>query len=140
MPRRASRTASLRRPSCSTTTSPSISTGLGRRIILSMSPWRREDTLLLVDDLLLSPFTSLLWVFKKIHEAVQQEKAGETEAMTRSLSELYMKLETGAITEEEFAAEEKQLLDRLDAIERRTQGGDEEADDESGDESDEGED
>ena len=96
--------------------------------------------MLLVDDLLLSPFTSLLWVFKKIHEAVQQEKAGETEAMTRSLSELYMKLETGAITEEEFAAEEKQLLDRLDAIERRTQGGDEEADDESGDESDEGED
>ncbi|MFH1185910.1 MAG: gas vesicle protein GvpG [Chloroflexota bacterium] len=96
--------------------------------------------MLLVDDLLLSPFTSLLWVFKEIHKAVQQEKAGETETVTRSLSELYMKLETGAITEEEFAAEEQQLLDRLDAIERRNQGGDEEADDESDDESDEGED
>ena len=60
--------------------------------------------------------------------------------MTRSLGELYMKLETGAITEEEFAAEEKQLLDRLDAIELRNQGGDEQADDESDDESDEGED
>ena len=94
----------------------------------------------LVDDLLLSPFTSLLWVFKEIHEAVQQEKAGEAEAVTRSLSELYMKLDTGAITEEEFAAGEKQLLDRLDAIERRNRGGDEEADDESDDESDEGED
>ena len=93
--------------------------------------------MLLVDDLLLSP---LLWVFKEINEAVQQEKAGEAEAVTRSLSELYMKLETGAITEEEFAAEEKQLLDRLDEIERRNQGGDEEADDESDDESDEGED
>ncbi|OGA47996.1 MAG: hypothetical protein A3F74_07085 [Betaproteobacteria bacterium RIFCSPLOWO2_12_FULL_62_58] len=96
--------------------------------------------MLLVDDLLLSPFTSLLWVFKEIHKAVQQEKAGEAEAVTRLLSELYMKLETGAITEEEFAAEEKQLLDRLDAIERRNQGGDEEADDESDDESDEDED
>lgn len=80
--------------------------------------------MLLVDDLLLSP---LLWVFKEINEAVQQEMAGEGEAVTRSLSELYMKLETGAITEEEFASEEKQLLDRLDDIERRNQGGDEEA-------------
>ena len=60
--------------------------------------------------------------------------------MTRSLGEIYMQLETGAITEEQFAAEEKQLLDRLDAIERRNQGGDEEANDESGDEFDEGED
>ena len=89
--------------------------------------------MLLVDDLLLSPFTSLLWVFKEIHEAVQQEKAGEAEAVTRSLSELYMKLETGAITEEQFAAGEKQLLDWLDEIERRNQDGDEEADDESDD-------
>lgn len=96
--------------------------------------------MLLVDDLLLSPFTSLLWVFREIHNRAQQERAGEAETVIRSLSELYMKLDTGAITEEEFAAEEKQLLDRLDEIERRNQGGDEEADDESDDESDEGED
>ncbi|MBI2317284.1 MAG: gas vesicle protein GvpG [Betaproteobacteria bacterium] len=97
----------------------------------------------LADDLLLSPFTSLLWVFKEINEAVQQEKAGEAEGVTRSLSELYMKLETGAITEEQFAAEEKQLLDRLDAIELRNDGGDAESDDgpdeEAVDESDEDE-
>ena len=97
----------------------------------------------LVDNLLLSPFTSLLWVFKEINEAVQQEKAGEAEGVTRSLGELYMKLETGAITEEQFAAEEKQLLDRLDAIELRNGGGDAEfddgADEEADDQSDEGE-
>ena len=92
--------------------------------------------MLLLDDLLLSP---LLWVFNEINEAVQLEKAGEGEAVTRSLSELHMKLETGAITEEEFVAEEKQLLDRLDAIELRNQGGDEEAHDESDDESDDAE-
>ncbi len=54
-----------------------------------------------------------------------------------------MKLDTGAITEEQFAAEEKQLLDRLDAIELRNEGGEAESDDgadeEAGDESDEGE-
>src|SRR3990172_3989804 len=121
MPGRASRTACLRRPSGSTTALPSISTGLGRRIILSMSPWRPEDRMLLVDDLVLAPFTSLLWVFKEIHKAVQQERAGEAEGVTRSLSELYMKLETGAISEEQFAGEEKQLLDRLDEIELRNQ-------------------
>lgn len=84
----------------------------------------------LVDNLLLCPFTSLLWVFKEINEAVQQERAGEHESITRSLSELYMKLETGAITEEQFEAEEKQLLDRLDAIELRNEGSDTDADDE----------
>ena len=89
--------------------------------------------MLLVDDLLLSPFTSLLWLFREIHNRAQQERASEAETVTRSLSELYMKLDTGAIAEEEFAAEEKQLLDRLDEIERRNQGGDEEADDESDD-------
>ena len=100
--------------------------------------------MLLVDDLLLSPFTSLLWLFREIHNRAQQERASEAETVTRSLGELYMKLDTGAITEEQFSAEEKQLLDRLDAIELRNQGGDAEsdagADDESSDDSDDGED
>ncbi len=91
----------------------------------------------LVDNLLLSPFTSLLWVFKEINEAVQAEKVGEAEGVTRSLSELYMRLETGAITEEQFTAEEKQLLDRLDDIEARNAGGDAESDDEVDEEADE---
>jgi hypothetical protein len=90
----------------------------------------------LVDDLLLSPINSLLWVFKEIDEAVRQERDGEAEGVTRSLSELYMKLETGAITEEQFAAEESRLLDRLDAIELSRQA-DDESDDESDDEPDE---
>lgn len=41
--------------------------------------------------------------------------AGESEAITASLSELYVKLETGQITEEQFDAQEKALLDRLQA-------------------------
>ena len=84
--------------------------------------------MLLLDNLLLSP---LLWIVKEINQAVQQEIGGEAEAVTRSLSELYMKLETGALTEEEFEAEEERLLDRLDAIELRNQDADAGANDES---------
>lgn len=84
----------------------------------------------ILDDLLLSP---LLWIFREINEAVQQEMAGEAEAVTRSLSELYMKLDTGAITEEEFVAAETQLLDRLDAIRERDEGlAEEDEEDEAG--------
>jgi len=79
----------------------------------------------LLDKLLTTP---LLWIAKEINEAVQKEKAGESEAITQSLSELYMRLETGKMTEEEFEAEEKQLLDRLDAIELRNQAADAESD------------
>lgn len=74
--------------------------------------------MLILDNLLLSP---LLWIFREINEAVQKEQAGEAEAVTRSLSELYMKLDTGTITEEEFVAAETQLLDRLDAIRERNE-------------------
>lgn len=77
----------------------------------------------MLDDLLLSP---LLWIFREINETVQREKAGEVETVTRSLSELYMKLDTGAITEEEFVAAETQLLDRLDALREQEDGREEE--------------
>lgn len=81
--------------------------------------------MLILDNLLLSP---LLWIFREINEAVQQEQAGEAEAVTRQLSELYMKLDTGAITEEEFVAVETQLLDRLDAIRARNEESEDEPD------------
>ena len=70
----------------------------------------------LIDDILLAPARGLLWVFKEIHHAVEQEQANEADAITAKLSELYMMLETGQMTEAEFDAAEKALLDRLDAI------------------------
>jgi Gas vesicle protein G len=71
----------------------------------------------LVDDLLMSPLKGVLWVFREIHDAAQQELEGEGEAITAALSELYLKLETGQISEAEFDAQEKVLLDRLDRLE-----------------------
>jgi len=70
----------------------------------------------LIDDVLLAPMKGILWVFQEIHDAAQADQAGESDRITAQLSELYMKLETGQITEAEFDAQEKVLLDRLDRI------------------------
>jgi len=72
--------------------------------------------MLIIDDILLFPIKSILWIFREIHNAAQQELATEAEAITAELSELYMMLETGRITEAEFDAKEVELLDRLDEI------------------------
>ena len=85
--------------------------------------------MLLVDDLLLAPIHGLLWVFGKIHEAAREEVAGEADVITEELRELYMMLETGKITEAEFDARERPLLDRLEAIQERGSESDEEAGD-----------
>jgi len=75
--------------------------------------------MLIIDDILLFPIKSILWMFREIHNAAQQELATEAEAITAELSELYMMLETGRITEDEFDAREKKLLDRLDKIQEQ---------------------
>ena len=75
--------------------------------------------MLLVDDLLLAPIRGLVWVIQKIYDAAQEEIAGEADAITAELRELYMMLETGRITEVEFSDREGTLLDRLDAIQKR---------------------
>lgn len=72
--------------------------------------------MLVVDDILLFPVKGINWIFRQIHEIAEEELAGEAERLRDSLTELYMMLETGQITEEEFEEQEKQLLDRLDAL------------------------
>jgi hypothetical protein len=84
----------------------------------------------LIDDILLFPVSSILWVFKEIHHAVEEEQANEADAITTKLSELYMMLETGQMTEAEFDAAEKTLLDRLDAIKEGEESEEEEDEDE----------
>lgn len=72
--------------------------------------------MLIIDDILLFPVRSVLWIFREVHKAAQQELATEADAITAELSELYMLLETGRISQEKFDAQEKELLDRLDKI------------------------
>lgn len=70
----------------------------------------------LIDDILLAPFKGLQFIAKKIQEAAQEELLDE-EAVRRDLTTLYMQLETGKITEEEFEQKEKELVEKLEEIE-----------------------
>ena len=75
--------------------------------------------MLLVDDILFFPVTSIFWIFREVGKIAHDELAGEAQSITEQLRLLYMQLETGRITETQFDAEEKLLLDRLDAINSR---------------------
>jgi uncharacterized protein involved in exopolysaccharide biosynthesis len=74
--------------------------------------------MLLVDDLIAAPFKGLFWVFKKIHRAAADELEHRQQQTRAELTELYMQLETGRITEGEFDAREKELLDRLEQVKK----------------------
>lgn len=73
--------------------------------------------MLLIDDILASPVRGLFWIFRELHHAVQEEAVNEVENITQQLGELYMMLETGKISEDEFDEREAMLLDRLDILE-----------------------
>lgn len=70
----------------------------------------------LLDDILLAPLKGVIWIAEKIQEAAEKELLDEDQ-VKRDLTELYMHLETGRITEEEFARQEEELVERLEAIE-----------------------
>jgi len=69
----------------------------------------------LIDDILLSPAKGLFYIFKQIHKAAEEDFLNE-ENVSAELSELYMMLETGKISEEEFNKRESELLNRLEQI------------------------
>jgi hypothetical protein len=76
---------------------------------------------ILIDDILLSPVRGILWIFREIHESAMEEARNESESITQQLRSLYMQLETGKLSDLEFDAQEKQLLDRLDEIQGEEQ-------------------
>jgi len=78
--------------------------------------------MLIIDDILLSPVRGILWIFREMYNAAQEELVNEADSITAELSELYMMLETEKITESEFDTLEKKLLDRLDEIQDREAG------------------
>ena len=93
----------------------------------------------LIDDILLSPAKGLFYIFKQIHKAAEEEFLNE-ENISAELSELYMMLETGKITEEEFNNRESELLNRLELIEEYKKKHFEVVDESEGDEESENED
>ena len=73
--------------------------------------------MMMIDDILVFPFKSLLMVFREIYNAAIQELEQEGERIRLELSQLYLSLETGGIDEATFDERERDLLDRLDELE-----------------------
>ena len=73
----------------------------------------------LIDDILVSPFKGLVWIFRQLEQAADQHRASERDRLSEQLSKAYMMLETGQLAETDFASLERQILDRLDALDER---------------------
>jgi hypothetical protein len=71
----------------------------------------------LVDDVLLSPVTGILFVLNELAKRAREELLDD-EAVRQDLRETYMLLEVGSISEQEFERREQKLIRRLEAIER----------------------
>jgi hypothetical protein len=85
------------------------------------------EDMLLLDDILLLPYRGLVGCLKAVRDSAEKELYDE-ERVKAELSELYMRLEMGTISEEEFKQEEEELLSELEAIEeyRKTHPSEEE--------------
>lgn len=69
----------------------------------------------LIDDILLAPLKGVIWLGKKINEVAEKEVSDEGR-IKEKLMELQLKFELDEISEEEYNKQEKELLERLDAI------------------------
>ncbi|MCX5815879.1 MAG: gas vesicle protein GvpG [Proteobacteria bacterium] len=69
----------------------------------------------IVDDIVLSPLKGLIWLSEKINDMVQREMSDEGLIKER-LMELQLRFELDEIDEEAYTRQEKELLERLDAI------------------------
>ena len=72
----------------------------------------------LIDDLLASPARGLMFVLRKIDDAVQQEREAQEKGTMAELTALHRELDEGTITEEAFDAREHMLLRRLDEMQK----------------------
>lgn len=68
----------------------------------------------LIDDILLAPVKSVIWLTKKINEMVEKELYDEGR-IKKELMDLQLRFELNEISEEEYIKQEKELLARLDA-------------------------
>ncbi|WP_263452490.1 gas vesicle protein GvpG [Hyalangium gracile] len=67
------------------------------------------------------PFRGLVRVFEEIADRAEKE-IFDDEAVKTELMELYARLEAGAVSEEDFAKREAELVERLEQIEEYKKG------------------
>ena len=70
----------------------------------------------LLDDILLSPVKGLAAVCRKVQEAARQDLENQEKGAMSDLGELHRRLEMGEIDENEFDAQETQLLERIESL------------------------
>jgi Gas vesicle protein G len=71
-----------------------------------------------IDDLLFAPITGFQFIMRTL-QRVAEEQWTDDAPLKERLLELQMKLETGEITEDEYAAEETQILTELRDVQNR---------------------
>lgn len=69
----------------------------------------------LIDSILLAPLKTVVWMGRKLNDMAQKELYDEGR-IKEQLMRLQVQLELGQITEQQYDQNEKELLDRLDAI------------------------
>jgi hypothetical protein len=69
----------------------------------------------IIDDIVLSPLKGLIWLSERINDVVQGEMSDEGLIKER-LMELQLCFELDEIDEEAYTRQEKELLERLNAI------------------------
>ncbi len=69
----------------------------------------------LIDDIILSPVKLVVWLGKKIDDIVEKEFSDEG-LIKEKLMQLQLRFEMDEINEEEYNRQEKELLERLEAI------------------------
>ncbi|HUU01256.1 MAG TPA: gas vesicle protein GvpG [Myxococcota bacterium] len=65
--------------------------------------------------LLSAPFRGLLRVFEEVADRADQELYNE-DAVKAELTDIYMQIEAGSLTEDEFNRRETELVNRLEEI------------------------
>ncbi len=69
----------------------------------------------LIDDILLAPLKGVIWIGERLNEIAEKEFSDEGR-IKEKLMELQLKFEMDEISEEEYNRQEKELLERLNAI------------------------
>jgi hypothetical protein len=69
----------------------------------------------LIDDILLAPVKGLVWLSAKINDVVEGETSDEGRIKAQ-LMELQLRFELDDVNEEIYVRQEKELLERLNAI------------------------
>lgn len=74
--------------------------------------------MLLIDDLLLMPFNGMGFIFRTLARVAEEQYTDDAPVKQRLL-ELQLQLESGAVSEEEYVAQEAQILRDLREIQNR---------------------